>query len=130
MMDEGSFSRDEMEAEFGEPGVENPNILDLVTPDPNAKRVFLVMVEKRGWGSMVQLRQLEEKINRYLGYALDGFLAEQYPQYREHQAVLRLDCAEKPYGDAAAFLEEARVAVEHAGLEFEVRPATTGRSDS
>lgn len=128
MTETGSYSRDEMEAEFGRPGVENPNVLDLITPDRNASRVFLVMIERRGWGSMVQLRQLEEKINRYLGYVLDGFLAEQYPQYRDHKTVLRLDCAEKPYGDVQAFLEEARVAVEHAGLDFEVRPGATGRN--
>lgn len=115
------ISREDLARRFGEPGVENPNIVDLITPGPGPERVTLVMTERRGWVSLLQLRQIEEKINRYLGYVLDGFLVEHYPEYGGRRAVLRLDCAEKPAGEAAQFLEAAREAVEGVGLEFEVR---------
>jgi hypothetical protein len=118
----GDLSREEMVRELGEPGVANPNVVDLITPDPGGHRVFLVMIERRPWGSVLQLRQLEEKINRYLGYVLDGYFAEQYAAYRDREAVLRLDCAHPaPAGEAAEFLEAAGAAVRDAGLELEIR---------
>lgn len=113
------MTREQMVAEFGAPGVENPRIVDLITTDPQSGRVVLVMIERRPWGaSPLQLRQIEEKINRYLGYALDGFLVEQYPQYENRTVRIRLDCAEPPNAEAIPFVEAARHAIETQGLEF------------
>ena len=63
-------------------GVSNPRVVDLVGLDRETGEVMLLMLEERPWGSdPAQLRQLEAKLNSYLSYVLDGFLAEQYPQY-------------------------------------------------
>lgn len=116
------MTREQMVAEFGEPGVQNPMILDLVTTDAESGKVVLVMIERRAWdASPDQFRQIEEKINRYLGYVLDGFLVEQYPQYRGREVRLRLDCAEPPAGTAVKFVQAAAHAVARHGLEFVVR---------
>jgi len=115
------MSRDDLVRQFGEPGVENPDVVDLITPGPGPERVTLVMIERRGWDSLLQLRQIEEKINRYLGYVLDGFLVQQYPEYEGRHAVLRIDCRDEPTGEAAEFLRAAREAIEGEGLELEVR---------
>ena len=110
-----------MVTEFGEPGVENPMVMDLITLDAESGKVVLAMFERRSWGADPrQLGQIEEKINRYMGYVLDGFLAEQYPQYTGKQVRVRLDCAEAPDGEAADFVEAARQAMESHGLEFVV----------
>jgi hypothetical protein len=115
------MTREQMVAEFGEPGVENPMVIDLISLDPTTDRVLLVMIERRSWGaSPRQFQQIEEKINRYLGYTLDGFLAEQYPQYRDKPVVIRLDCAEAPHGDAVRFVEAAGHASQQHGVEFVV----------
>ena len=115
------MTKDEMVAQFGEPGVENATLLDLITLDPLSDRVVLAMIERRPWGAGArQLAQIEEKINRYLGYVLDGFLAEQYPKYEGKEVVIRLDCAEAPQGEALAFVEAARHAIEGHGLSFAV----------
>jgi hypothetical protein len=115
------MTRQEMIAEFGEPGVQNPMLMDLITADPVSGAVVLVMIERRAWGaSAEQFRQIEEKINRYLGYALDGFLAEQYPQYLGRPVQIRLDCAESPHGDAVAFVEAAQQAAGAHGIAFAV----------
>ena len=77
------MTREQMIAEFGEPGVQNPAIVDLIELDASSGQVALVMIERRGWDSGTeQFRQIEEKINRYMGYVLDGHLATHYPQYR------------------------------------------------
>jgi hypothetical protein len=113
------MTREQMVAEFGEPGVENAMVVDLINLDPVADQVVLVMIERRSWGaSPRQFQQIEEKINRYLGYALDGFLAEQYPQYAGKPVSIRLDCAEAPHGDAVRFMEAARQASESHGVAF------------
>jgi hypothetical protein len=115
------MTRDQMVAEFGEPGVQNPMLMDLVTVDEASGKVVLVMIERRAWGaSPQQFQQIEEKINRYMGYVLDGFLAEQYPKYEGRGVQIRLDCAEAPSGEAQAFVAAAADAIGRHGLEFVV----------
>src|SRR5450432_4244143 len=109
------MTREEMVAEFGARGVENPTVVDLITPDAASGQVVLAMFERRPWGQgrgqdpgqdpgqdRVQLRQIEEKINRYLGYVLDGFFVQQFPQYAGRRVRIRLDCHEAPHGPAIA----------------------------
>jgi hypothetical protein len=115
------MTREQMVAEFGEPGVENARLMDLITVDPASGDVVLVMIERRPWGaSPLQLQQIEEKINRYLGYVLDGFLVQQYPRYEGKPVRIRLDCAEAPHGQAVRFVEAAAHAVAQHGLGFAV----------
>jgi len=115
------MTREQMVSEFGTPGVQNPMIMDLITLDPTTDCVVLVMMERRAWGADPrQLQQIEEKINRYLGYVLDGFLVQQYPQYSGKSVQLRLDCAEAPHGVAASFVEAAQRATYAHGIEFVV----------
>jgi len=119
------MTRDQMVAEFGAPGVENPMLLDLITTDPASGDVLLVMIERRPWGAHPQqLRQIEEKINRYMAYALDGFLAEHHPQYLGRPVRLRLDCAEAPTGEAERFVAAAQHAARAHGLELLVQVIT------
>src|SRR5262247_755637 len=97
-----------MLAEFGGPGVENPKVVDLISVDPASGKVVLTMIERRAWGaSDRQFQQIEEKINRYMGYVLDGFLAEHYPHHQGKTVQLRLECAEEPHGEAALFVQAA-----------------------
>ena len=81
-------------------GVYNPKVVDLIRHDQERDEVVLLMLEQRVWGAAPeQLRQLEEKFNRYLSFVLDGFLVEQFPQYKDLPVCFRLDCAMAP-GDA------------------------------
>jgi hypothetical protein len=113
------MTREQMIREFGEPGVQTPALLDLITVDPASGAVTLVMFERRPWGACdEQLAQIEEKINRYLGYALDGFLVQQYPHYAGKPVQIRLDCAEEPQGEADRFVAAARHATRAHGVDF------------
>jgi hypothetical protein len=120
------MTREQMVAEFGEPGVENPKVVDLITVDAASGAVVLAMYERRAWGtSPLQLRQIEEKINRYMGYVLDGFLAEHHPEYQGKKVQIRLDCAEAPHGEAVAFVRAAGQAMADHGLEMIVNVTAT-----
>jgi translation initiation factor RLI1 len=113
------ITREQMIAEFGENGVQNPVVIDLITLDKASDTVILVMTERRPWGAVAQqFTQIEEKVNRYMGYVLDGFLAEHYPQYMGKAVRIRLDCAEAPQGESARFVEAMTDAIETHGIHF------------
>ena len=119
------LTREQMVAEFGDTGVQNPAVIDLITLDKASDVVVLVMTERRRWGTVPeQLKQIEEKLNRYMGYVLDGFLAEQYPQYLGKAVQIRLDCLEEPHGESVRFVAAMSDAVESQGIHFSmaVRP--------
>ncbi len=79
------------------PGVLNPHVIDLISLDPEANEVVLLMLEKRPWGTVPnQLEQLDDKYNSYVSYVLDGHLAKQYPQYADKAVRIQLDCASPP----------------------------------
>jgi hypothetical protein len=115
------ITREQMLSEFGGPGVENSKVVDLISVDAASDKVVLTMIERRAWGAADnQFQQIEEKINRYMGYALDGFLAEHYPHFEGKPVQIRLECAEAPHGEAALFVKAAaRAAADH-GLEMVV----------
>ncbi len=115
------ITREQMLSEFGAPGVENPKVVDLISVDPASDKVVLTMIERRPWGaSPQQFQQIEEKINRYMGYALDGFLAEHHPEYEGKRVQIRLECAEEPHGEAVLFVKAASRAASDHGLELVV----------
>jgi len=110
-----------MMSEFGAPGVENPKVVDLISVDPDADAVVLTMIERRPWGaSDNQFQQIEEKINRYMGYALEGFLVAHHPQFEGKKVRISLECAEAPHGEAVLFVKAAAHAAADHGLELVV----------
>ena len=115
------LTREQMIAEFGETGVQNPAVVDLITLDKASDTVILVMMERRPWdAAREQFKQIEEKLNRYMGYVLDGFLVEQYPPYKGKSVQIRLDCAEAPHGEAVRFVEAMTHATESYGIHFSI----------
>jgi hypothetical protein len=84
--------------------------------------VVLAILESRPWdGSDERLRQLEDKLNSYFGYVLDGFLARDYPDYDGMPVCVRLDCVAEPGEAELPFMAAAsRFCAAH-GLRFAVQ---------
>jgi hypothetical protein len=102
--------------------VENPAIIDLFAHDPNTDRVRLVMIEERPWdGSEMQLFQLQEKLNAYLSFVLDGEMLEAYPALAEKQVSVELECAQQPSLEVFHFLGLVRDQIAFQGITLEVR---------
>src|SRR6266508_2279446 len=81
-------------------GIEQANVIDLITHDTRTGEVTLGMVERRPWGgSERRLFELQEKINAYLSFALDGEMSEAFPELAHQPLRLELICAAEP--DAA-----------------------------
>ena len=104
-------------------GVENPEIIDLITLDSQEGEVVLLVLENRPWGSdPKQLEQFDEKLNRYLAYVLDGFLERQYPQYEGLPVRIQIDCVDDPKDDRIQrFLEGVAMVCEQNGISLALR---------
>ncbi|HEY8155218.1 MAG TPA: DUF6572 domain-containing protein [Myxococcota bacterium] len=102
-------------------GVHNPKVVDLISLDRERGEVVLLMLEQRVWGSAEgQLRQLEEKFNRYLSFVLDGFLVAQFPQYKDLPVCFRLDCAMSPGEEERRLLASMKSFAASHEIRFEV----------
>lgn len=102
-----------------ERGVHNPRVVDLIARDAETGTVVLTMLEPRPWGSAEnQIRQIEEKFNAYLQYALGGNLESQYPQYAGAPLTFRLECAQMPGEQEAAFLDSVVKFAAQENIEF------------
>jgi hypothetical protein len=111
-------------------GVHNPKVVDLIRLDPERGEVVLLMLEQRVWGSAEgQLRQLEEKFNRYLSFVLDGFLVAQFPQYKNLPVGIRLDCAMAPGDEERRMLAAMQSFAASHDIRFEVGVIQRGVSD-
>jgi hypothetical protein len=93
----------------GPRGVEHAGVIDLLTYDAKNGHSTLVMVEPRPWdGSEARLFQLQEKLNAYVSFALDGELAESYPDIAGLPLRIVLECATYPDEATIDLLEKVR----------------------
>src|SRR5882724_7496005 len=103
-------------------GVEHAHVIDVIAEDGKTGEVTLIMLEPRPWdGSELRLFQLQEKINAYLSFALDGEMAETYPQFEGKKLRLQLHCVGMPGNDVVGFLSMVREQIAFQGINLEVR---------
>jgi hypothetical protein len=106
-------------------GVQHPNVIDVVAHDVKTDEVALIMHEAREWdGSDGRLFQLQEKINAYLAFALDGEMAGAYPAFVGKAIRLQLDCATAPDVRTLGFIDVVRRQIAYQGIKFEIRAAS------
>ncbi len=74
-------------------GVENAEVIDLVTHDPNSGECALIMVSTRPWDNPeTQLDQIFAKANGYLAFAEGGQLLADYPKCAGAPLRFQIDC--------------------------------------
>jgi hypothetical protein len=102
-------------------GIEHSGVIDLLAFNQPSGEVLLTMVETRPWaaGSM-QLYQLQEKLNAYLSFVLDGEMLEAYPRFAGKPVRIRLECATPPGAEETAFLQHVYEQTLLQGIAFEV----------
>lgn len=111
---------------FPEPGerrgVEHASVIDLLTHDAASGQVELVMFEPRPWdGGEDQLFELQEKLNAYMSFALDGEMADEHPELMGKPLRLVLRCVEIPSNEVVEFLSQVREQIALQGIDLEVR---------
>ena len=102
--------------------LEQPNVIDALGVDEESGRTVLVIRHPEAWdGSARQLFLLQEKLNAYLSFALDGEMAEAYPDLAKRALGLRLESVTAPDPQTLHFLGHIRRQIQFQDIELEVR---------
>lgn len=103
-------------------GIEHAGVIDAMLQDGKSGEIWLVMVERRPWnGGEEQLFQLQEKLNAYVSFALDGEMAETDPALADKPLRIILDTTHPPSAAAVELLSAVRNQLAFQAIELEVR---------
>jgi hypothetical protein len=112
-------------------GIEHPGVLDAFAHDTRSGRLLMAMYEARPWdGGEKQLFQLQEKLNAYLSFALDGELKETYPQLADLPLEIQLRTLHEPGKEAWGLISRIREQLAFQEIAFEVIQVSESADDS
>ncbi len=90
-------------------GLEHSDVLDAFAYDARRATLVLAMFETRLWdGGERQLFQLQEKLNAYASFILDGEMAGAFPQHVGRPVEIQLRTRHEPSDIALRLLAQAR----------------------
>ncbi len=90
-------------------GIAHPAVLDAFAHDKRRDLLVLAMYETRPWtGGEDQLLQLQEKLNAYASFILDGEMAEAFPQFLGKPVEIQLRTRHQPSTLALGLLQQAQ----------------------
>ena len=104
-------------------GIEQAGMLDAFAHDTREDVLVLAMFETRSWEhGERQLFQLQEKLNAYVSFILDGEMKENFPHLQGKPVRIELRTSEEPSEKAMGFLGRARdqLALQQISLEVVV----------
>jgi len=104
-------------------GIERTGMLDAFAHDTREDVLVLAMFETRTWDlGERQLFQLQEKLNAYVSFILDGEMKENFPHLLGKSVRIELRTSHEPSERALGFLGRARdqLALQHISLEVVV----------
>ncbi len=108
------------EAGTARSGLEHPGVLDALAYDERTDRVVVAMFETRPWsGGDLQAFQLQEKLNAYASFVLDGEMEEQYPDARGRRVCIQLRTIFEPDERTLGFLKLVREQLEFQQIDLE-----------
>jgi hypothetical protein len=102
--------------------LEQANVIDAIGVEEASGRVILVVRHEGAWeGSDAQLYLLQEKLNAYLSFALDGEMADAYPDLANRPLGLRIDSTTAPDARTLHLLAHVRQQIAFQDITLEVR---------
>lgn len=105
----------------GPSGLEQAGVIDFLGFNADQNEVLLVLVEGRPWDlESDQPFQLQEKLNAYLSFVLDGEMADSYPSFVNKPVRIRLECVTPPPEELYPFLQLVHDQCSLQGIAFEV----------
>ncbi|MEI8292854.1 MAG: DUF6572 domain-containing protein [bacterium] len=90
-------------------GLEHPAVLDAFAHDKRRDTLILAMYETRPWtGNENHILQLQEKLNAYASFVLDGEMAESFPAFVGKPVEIQLRTRHQPDPLTLGFLNQAK----------------------
>lgn len=97
------------------------SVIDVIAYDSKTDAVVLVMHQPDAWdGSDAQLHELQERLNAYVSFLIDGELAEAHPELVGKHARIEVRCAHMPDARAIDLLGAIRDQLAFQEIELEV----------
>lgn len=102
-------------------GLQNPAVLDAFAHDTRSDRLVLAMYESRSWsGEGEQLMQLQEKMNAYLSFILDGEMTDAFPELAGKPVTIQLRSVHEPEEKSSDLIRRMREQLEFQDIVFEL----------
>ena len=101
-------------------GLEHPAVLDAFAHDKRRDTLVLAMYETRPWtGEEAHILQLQEKLNAYASFILDGEMGESFPQFVGKPVEIQLRTQHQPDPLTLGFLNQAKdqLSLQHITIE-------------
>jgi hypothetical protein len=98
------------------------NVIDAIGLDETSGRVHLVIHHDDPWdGSDAQLYLLQEKLNAYLSFALDGEMADSSPEFADRPVAVVIQTPTSPDPRTLHLLTLVRKQIEFQDITLAVR---------
>ncbi|MBL8633490.1 MAG: hypothetical protein JNM40_09695 [Myxococcales bacterium] len=95
-------------------------IIDLIARSENGRYDLVFVIEKGEWEQHGALYALQEKLNTYSSYALDGAMTERYPESEGQSKVIRIMSVDRPPDEAVQFLMKVEALLVPEGLQLKL----------
>jgi hypothetical protein len=96
-------------------------VIDMIAHDPKTDEAVLVMNEPELWNdSDDRLLKLQERLNAYVSFLLDGEFAESDPTLAQKRARIELRCQQMPGSRAIELLGQIRDQLAHQEIDVQV----------
>ncbi len=101
--------------------LEQSGVLDAFAYDTGEDKLVMAMYETRPWnGDQKQQLQLEEKLNAYLSFALDGEMAKAFPHLVSKPLEIQLRTVHEPDASTSAILRKVEEQLSFQEIRFVV----------
>jgi len=96
--------------------------IDFIGEHKATGEVMLIMRQKSRWtGDQRDLEGLQDRVNVYLQFALDGQMAEDYPQFSGRPIRIIIACLQDPPEAVTSFVARMAEKCKSFGVELEHR---------
>jgi hypothetical protein len=92
--------------------------IDLVTKEPTGECALVIAA--RDCSRPLDRSELATKVDGYCAVALNGEVAQKFPECRNRPLRIQIDCAGRPSFDGLRFLRQLEHSVVERGLRFAV----------
>jgi hypothetical protein len=93
-------------------------VIDFVLSSPDGHEYVLVLVEERPWSQPGVVEHLTDRVNRCVGYVVDGDLALRFPETVGRDIRIHVDHGEPLDTDVEALFLRFSEALAQRGIEF------------
>jgi uncharacterized protein DUF6572 len=100
--------------------VDQVDIVDLISVDPETGQVVLTVSDHLNWSDSIDHQNiLQRKLNAYLAFVESGEILERYPHAKDRPVAFKVVFKFKPDQEGEGFLTRAKEVFKSAGFQLQ-----------